>query len=82
VLQSVAACWSVLQCVIASAPRNLESVAMCCSVLQCVAVCCSVLQCVAVSPSSSRLAHVASAPRNMGRAIVLAHLDSVVNMIV
>ena len=38
VLQCVAVCCSVLQCV-------LQRVAVCCSVLQCVAVCCSVLQC-------------------------------------
>jgi len=28
--------------------REMQCVAVCCSVLQCVAVCCSVLQCVAV----------------------------------
>jgi len=40
VLQCVAVCCSMLQCV---AVRSV--VAECCSVLQCVAVCCSVLQC-------------------------------------
>ena len=56
-LQSVAVCCSVLQCV--ADMRTLiqiqltvgfeggKCIAVCCSVLQCVAVCCSVLQCVA-----------------------------------
>jgi len=50
VLQCVAVCCSVLQCVVATfhGKETNESVAVCCSVLQCVAVCCSVLQCVAV----------------------------------
>ena len=39
-LQRVAVCCSVLQCVARSA---VWDTAMCCSVLQCVAVCCSVL---------------------------------------
>jgi len=38
VLQCVAVCCSMLQCV--------QCVAVCCSMLQCVAVCCSMLQCV------------------------------------
>jgi len=50
VLQCVAVCCSVLQCV-ASVFRESSSVLQCiavrCSALQCVAVCCSVLQCVA-----------------------------------
>jgi len=64
VLQRVAACCSVLQCV---AERQCESVVMvvllgggfqqcgaaCCSVLQHVAACCSVLQCVATCCSVS-----------------------------
>ena len=53
VLQSVAGCCSVLQCV---AVRHLcettiyqqQGAAVRCSVLQCVAVCCSALQCVAL----------------------------------
>jgi len=64
VLQCVAVCCSVLQCVAASSQSDVcevlidlmvshvieaKCVAVCCSVLQCVAVCCSVLQCVAVS---------------------------------
>jgi len=64
VLQCVAMCCSVLQCVaalpcsIVGGPREtrdsqttwriLQWVGVCCSVLQCVAVCCSVLQCAAV----------------------------------
>jgi len=63
VLQFVAVCCSVLQCVAIflqfsgglsslSFPHphlyRLIYVAVCCSALQCVAVCCSVLQCVAV----------------------------------
>ena len=57
-LQCVAACCSVLQCVHTRDTTRSQtgghmtreaSVAVCCSVLQCVAVCCSVLQCVAVS---------------------------------
>jgi len=57
VLQCVAACCSVLQCVAAAYHMNKSHhagasrcrvFAFCCSVLQCVAVCCSVLQCVAV----------------------------------
>ena len=61
-LQCVAVCCSVLQCVaesrkdfgpLLSRPARrllsvLQCAAVCCSVLQCVAVCCSVLQCVAV----------------------------------
>ena len=55
-LQCVAVCCSVLQCV-AVILRNVKYISqffsmkhilVCCSVLQCVAVCCSVLQCVAV----------------------------------
>jgi len=45
VLQCVAVCCSVLQCV----ASDLEEGPVCCSVLQCVvvfAVCCSALQCV------------------------------------
>jgi len=51
VLQCVAVCCSVLQCVALSVCCSvLQCLAVCCivSVLQCVAVCCSVLQCVAV----------------------------------
>jgi len=54
VLQCVAVCCSVLQCVGAQKRaivwrENMPSFfGVCCSVLQCVAVCCSVLQCVAV----------------------------------
>jgi len=57
VLQTVAVCCSVLQCVALEETfamghayvtgvccNVLQSVAVCCSVLQCVAVCCSVLQ--------------------------------------
>ena len=51
-LQCVAVCCSVLQCV-AKVMTCMEFFhvyirAVCCSVLQCVAVCCSVLKCVAV----------------------------------
>jgi len=52
VLQCVAVCCSVLQCVAACMPRDLPAnspgVSVHDSVLQCVTVCCSVLQCVAV----------------------------------
>jgi len=53
VLQCVAVCCSVLQCLNsqvkeARGPVVLQCVAVCCSVLQCVAVCCSVLQRVAL----------------------------------
>jgi len=45
VLQCVAVCCSVLQCVIVNLVTSkidmLQCVAVCCSVLQCVAVCCS-----------------------------------------
>jgi len=51
VLQRVAACCSVLQC-IAVCCIALQGVAVRCSVLQCVAVCCSVLQCVAARCSA------------------------------
>jgi len=61
VLQCVAVCCSVLQCVAVYQERSCTLVlqariiaiyvAVCCSVLQCVAVCCSVLQCVAVCSS-------------------------------
>ena len=46
-VQCVAACCSVLQCVSLDAHRLrcLLCVAVCCSVLQCVAACCGVLQC-------------------------------------
>ena len=56
-LQRVAVCYSVLQCVVRLLGDNgdapgyclvLHFVAVCCSVLQCVAACCSVSQCVAV----------------------------------
>ena len=58
-LQCVAVCCSVSQCVALSRNERLEMIedvhllvnrhsAVCCSVLQSVAVCCSVLQCVAV----------------------------------
>ena len=40
-LQCVAVCCSVLQCVVLSS--NIHQHSVCCSVLQCVAVCCSVL---------------------------------------
>jgi len=58
-LQCVAVCCSVLQCVALGALGKarvlsgrcvavvLQCVAVCCSVLQCVVVCCRVLQCVA-----------------------------------
>jgi len=42
-VQHVAACCSVLKCVLVWC-NVLQCVAMCCSVLQCVALCCSVLQ--------------------------------------
>ena len=58
-LQCVAACCSVLQCVAVCRERIcgnvsptlpgtivLQGVAVCCSVVKCGAVCCSVLQCV------------------------------------
>jgi len=56
VLQCVAVCWSVLQCVLGlgfrySFPTSLLSqkyIAVCCNVSQCVVVCCGVLQCVVV----------------------------------
>ena len=59
VLQCVAVCGNVLQCVALHydheheasavlAAFMLQYVAVCCSVWQCVAVCCSVLQCVAL----------------------------------
>jgi len=55
VLQCVAACCTVLQCVgwqnlqcTFSARAWAASSFLCCSVLQCVAVCCSMLQCVTV----------------------------------
>ena len=54
-LQCVAVCCSVLQCVsgcVFEHDRNMDTGAWCvavlCSMLQCVVVCCSVLQCVAV----------------------------------
>jgi len=54
-LQCVAVCCSVLQCVAAPLVKALTTVhvfarlpVVCCGVLQRVAVCCSVLQCVAV----------------------------------
>ena len=57
VLQCVAVCFSVLQCVAARIcltfviplilKLKLQRVAACCSMSQCVAVCCSALQCVA-----------------------------------
>ena len=58
-LQSVAVCYGVLQCVAVDKGKRkeiteysgkgvLHCVAECCSVLQSVAVCCRVLQCVAV----------------------------------
>ena len=52
VLQYVAVCCRVLQCVVVGILRHrvpirlAHSVAVCCSVLQCTAECCSVLQCV------------------------------------
>jgi len=51
VLQCVAVCCSVLQCVVGDQVKQMTvdiRNIVCCSVLQCVAVCCSVLQCVAV----------------------------------
>ena len=50
VLQCVAVCCSVLQCVVVPVGGNshVAWVAVFCSVLQCVAVCCRVLQCVVV----------------------------------
>ena len=56
-LQCVAVCCSVLQCVAVEAGSEggrdtrgvcVRLVSICCKVLQSVAVCCSVLQCVAV----------------------------------
>ena len=51
-LQCVAVCVSVLQCVAACCNgdkrKGLREDGICCSVLQCVAVCCSVLQFVAM----------------------------------
>jgi len=73
VLQRVAACCSVLQCVAVCCSSTysrereltfgeccsvLQCVAVCCSVLQCVAVCCSVLQCAAVCCSVLQCAAV------------------------
>jgi len=67
VLQCVAVCCSVLQCVATSefietrdacvlameyVAGVLQCVAVCCSVLQCVVVCCSALQCGAVCCSA------------------------------
>jgi len=67
VLQRVAVCCSMLQCVelvihddthyafyiaFCVSCSMLQCVAVCCSVLQCVAVCCSALQCVAVRCSA------------------------------
>jgi len=46
VLQRVAVCCSVLQCVLQPVPEKTRD--SCCSVLPRVAACCSVLQCVAV----------------------------------
>ena len=49
VLQCVAVCCSVLQCINGMVVHTQGAgVDLCCKVLQCVAVCCSVLQCVAV----------------------------------
>jgi len=48
VLQFVAVCCNVLQCVSPSDITVLQCVVVCCSVFQCVAVCCRVFQCVAV----------------------------------
>jgi len=51
VLQRVAVCCSVWQCVwhhVSVCCSVLQCLTECCSVLQCVAVCCSVLQCVPV----------------------------------
>jgi len=57
VLQCVAMCCIVLQCVADTCRKPiysvLQCVAVCCSVLQCVAVCCSVLQIPSGSPSTS-----------------------------
>jgi len=67
VLQFVAVCCSVLQCVAVCIEQQSKCDVVCCSVLQCVAVCCgelrrvavccSVLQCVAVR--CSMVGHVA-----------------------
>jgi len=46
-LQCVAVCCGVMQCVVVQMNVNLHN-SVCCSVLQCVAVCCSVWQCAAV----------------------------------
>jgi len=54
VLQCVAVCCSVLQCVAVYRKIDISFFAVYCSVLQCVAVCCSVLHCVAVCCSVSR----------------------------
>jgi len=60
-LQCVAVCCSVLQCILSlkadvqtynDVAKIFRCVAVCCSVLQRVAVCCSVLQCVAVCCSA------------------------------
>ena len=47
VLQCVAVCCSVLQCVAGYMTCYTSCLVVCCSMLQCVAVCCSVLQCAA-----------------------------------
>jgi len=43
-LQCVAACCSVFQCVVVYCCVSVAGKEVCCNVLQCVAVCCSVLQ--------------------------------------
>ena len=76
-LQCVALCRSLLQCVAVCCIVShvlqrrgfeplessvLQCVAVCCSVLQCVAVCCSVLQCVAGEGLRAAGNKVVSAP--------------------
>ena len=55
-LQRVAACCSVLQCVVFGCLNELFlDHLVCCSVLQCAAACCSMLQCVTACCSVLRL---------------------------
>jgi len=81
VLQRVAVCCSVLQCVAMlyfSAIQCEEDIhstlfvtLVCCSVLQCVAVCCSVLQCVAVCCSALQCVAVRCSVRRIYLALLL-----------
>jgi len=80
VLQRVAACCSLVQCVKKSIESEgldeedcrkrrcmLQCVAVCCSVLQCVAVCCSVLQCAAVCCSALQCVEERIGTKRVGR---------------